>query len=60
MKLSYENQCSITDFYNEFKDNQHFEKSVLNILLSGDKEKSSPIILFITSLFNVTKLLLIY
>jgi hypothetical protein len=44
LKLSYENQCNITDFYNEFDDKQASEKAILNILLSADKEKSIPII----------------
>lgn len=39
LKLSFENQCHITDFYNTFKDKQAFEKAVLNLLLSTDKEK---------------------
>jgi hypothetical protein len=38
--LSFDAQCSITDFYNYFIDIQEFEKAVMNILLSADKEKS--------------------
>lgn len=38
--LSFETQCTITDFYKEFKNIQAFEKAVMNILLSTDKEKS--------------------
>lgn len=44
LKLSYDNQCSITDFHNEFNDKQAFEKAIMNILLSTEKEKSTPII----------------
>jgi len=42
--LSFETQCSITDFYNEFDSIQAFEKAVLNFLLSTDKEKQTQII----------------
>ena len=42
--LSFDTQCYITDFYNEFKDTQVFEKSILNLLLSTDKEKLTQII----------------
>jgi hypothetical protein len=42
--LSFEAQCRITDFYNEFKDIQAFEKTILNLHLSTDKEKLVPII----------------
>ncbi|MFA7492220.1 MAG: hypothetical protein WCZ43_01730 [Proteiniphilum sp.] len=38
--LSFDAQCTITDFYKEFNDVQAFEKAVMNILLSTDKEKS--------------------
>lgn len=44
LKLSYDDQRCITDFYNEFNDKQAFEKAVMNILLSTEKEKSTPII----------------
>lgn len=44
LELSFESQCRITDFYNEFSDKQSFEKSVINLLLSTDKEKSATII----------------
>jgi hypothetical protein len=44
LKLSYDNQLYITDFYNEFDDKQASEKAILNILLSAGKEKSIPII----------------
>jgi hypothetical protein len=39
LKLNFENQCHVTDFYNTFKDKQAFEKAILNLLLSADKEK---------------------
>ncbi|NDV80210.1 hypothetical protein [Dysgonomonas sp. 511] len=39
LKLSFDNQCRITDFHNTFKNKQVFEKAVLNLLLSADKEK---------------------
>lgn len=39
MKLNFDRQCHITDFYNTFKDKQAFEKAILNLLLSTDKEK---------------------
>ncbi|MDR2130885.1 MAG: hypothetical protein LBP56_06960 [Odoribacteraceae bacterium] len=42
--LSFDAQCTITDFYNEFNDVQTFEKSILNFLLSTDKEKQSQIV----------------
>jgi hypothetical protein len=42
--LNFEEQCSITDFHNEFKDKQIFEKAVLNLLLSTDKGKQIQII----------------
>lgn len=42
--LSFDTQCNITDFYNEFNDIQSFEKSVLNFILSADKEKQVQII----------------
>jgi len=38
--LSFDAQCTITDFYKEFNDVQAFEKAVMNILLSTNKEKS--------------------
>jgi hypothetical protein len=41
--LNFENQCHITDFYNDFNDKQAFEKAVLN-LLSTDKEQQTKII----------------
>lgn len=44
LALSFDNQCYITDFYNEFKDEQALEKDLLNMLLSADKEKSAPLI----------------
>lgn len=44
LKLSFEYQCHITDFYNTFKDTQAFEKTVLNLLLAADKEKSATVI----------------
>jgi len=42
--LSFEAQCSITDFYNEFDDIQAFEKAVLTFFLSTDKEKQTQIV----------------
>ena len=42
--LSFEAQCSITDFYNEFNNIQAFEKAILIFLLSTDKEKQAQII----------------
>lgn len=46
--LTFDNQCHITDFYIEFKDKQAFEKALLNMLLSVDKEK-------LTAIFNNLK-----
>ena len=34
--LSFDIQCNITDFYNEFNNIQSFEKVVLNFILSAD------------------------
>jgi len=42
--LSFDAQCNITDFYRNFNDIQAFEKSILNFLLSTDKEKQKQII----------------
>jgi hypothetical protein len=42
--LSFDAQCNITDFYRNFNDIQVFEKSILNFLLSTDKEKQSQIV----------------
>lgn len=42
--LSFDTQCSITDFYNEFNDILAFEKAILSFLLSTDKEKQMQII----------------
>lgn len=42
--LSFDTQCSITNFYNQFHDKQAFEKAVLNMLLSADPNKSAPVI----------------
>jgi hypothetical protein len=42
--LSFDAQCSITDFYKKFNYVQTFEKSILNFLLSTDKEKQGQII----------------
>jgi hypothetical protein len=42
--LSFDAQCRITDFYNEFNDAQAFEKAILNFFLSTDKEKLMLII----------------
>ena len=44
--LSFEAQCSITDFYNEFDDIQAFEKAVLTFFfqrIRRNKLKSYPI-----------------
>ena len=42
--LSFDTQCNITDFYNEFNDIQLFEKAILNFILSADKEKQVSVI----------------
>lgn len=42
--LRFDAQCQITDFYNEYKDKEAFEKAILNLLLSTEKEKLAPII----------------
>lgn len=42
--LGFDVQCKITDFYNDFNDKQAFEKAIVNMLLSTDKDKSEPII----------------
>ncbi|GHT77638.1 hypothetical protein AGMMS50262_19180 [Bacteroidia bacterium] len=42
--LSFENQIDITDFYHKFKDKEAFEKVILHLLLSADKEKLAPVI----------------
>jgi hypothetical protein len=42
--LSFDVQCSITDFYRGFNNIQVFEKSILNFHLSTDKEKQGQII----------------
>ncbi|MFT4222349.1 hypothetical protein [Dysgonomonas sp.] len=42
--LCFDAQCTIADFYNEFNDIQLFEKSILNFLLSTDKEIQTQII----------------
>lgn len=42
--LNFESQCHITDFYNNFKDKQVFEKAILNLLISTDNEKQIQII----------------
>ncbi len=42
--LSFDTQCSITDFYKEFNDVQVFEKALLNFLLSTDKERQMQIV----------------
>ena len=42
--LSFDSQCNISDFYNEFNDKQTFEKAVLNLRISADKENSTPVI----------------
>lgn len=44
LRLSYDNQCIITDFYKEFNHSQFFEEAIINMLLSTDKEKSALII----------------
>lgn len=52
--MSFDTQCHITDFYNEFKDTQVFEKSILNLLLSTDKEKLMQIISNLKTEINKT------
>ncbi|MDH6357771.1 hypothetical protein [Parabacteroides sp. PF5-9] len=42
--LRFDSQCQITDFYEEYKDKEAFEKAILNLLLSADKEKLAPIV----------------
>ena len=42
--LSFEEQCSITDFHNQFNDKTVFEKAIVNLILSTDKEKQLQII----------------
>ena len=42
--LSFDVQCDVTVFYNEFNDIQAFEKAILNFLLSADKERQLQII----------------
>ena len=44
LALSFDTQCSITDFINDFNDIQAFDKAILNFLLSTDKEKQTQII----------------
>jgi len=39
LKLNFDRQYHITDFYNTFKDKQAFEKAILTLLLSKDTEK---------------------
>lgn len=43
-KLNFHNQCLITDFYNGFKDTLTFDKTILNFILTTDKEKQLQII----------------
>ena len=43
-RLSFNAQCNITDFYRDFNEIQAYEKSILNFLLSTDKEKQRQII----------------
>jgi hypothetical protein len=47
LKLSFESQCHITDFYNTFRNRQVFEKAALNLLLSTDKEKPATIVSYL-------------
>ena len=42
--LKFEAQCQITDFYNTYKSKETFEKTILNLLLSAEKEKLVPIV----------------
>ena len=42
--LSFGSQCNISDFYTEFNDKQAFEKAILNLRISADKENSTPVI----------------
>lgn len=50
--LSFDEQCQITDFYNWLKNRENFEKSVLNFILSTDKEKQFPIVSMLRTLIN--------
>lgn len=55
--LDFESQCHITDFYNNFKDKQVFEKAILNLLISTDKEKQVQIISNLrTEIFKISDL----
>jgi len=42
--LYFEEQCAITDFHNQFNDKTVFEKTIVNLILSTDKEKQQQII----------------
>lgn len=42
--LGFDTQRQITDFYNNYKNGEAFEKAILNLLLSADKEKLVPIV----------------
>ena len=42
--LYFEEQCVITDFHNQFNDKTVFEKAIVNLILSTDKEKQMQII----------------
>ena len=42
--LYFEEQCIITDFHNQFNDKTAFEKAIVNLILSTDKEKQQQII----------------
>jgi hypothetical protein len=50
--LNFESQCSITDFYNEFQDKQFFEKAILNLLISTDKENQRQIVINLKAEIN--------
>lgn len=43
-KLNFHNQCLITDFYKGFNDTLTFDKTILNFILTTDKEKQLQII----------------
>jgi hypothetical protein len=41
--LGFDVRCNITDFYNEFNDKQAFEKAIVNMLLSVDKDNQKHV-----------------
>ena len=44
MELRFDTQCQITDFYKEFRNTQDFEKTIINFLISIDREIQKQII----------------